>query len=228
MTTTTLRRLWRTAGALTFGWLVLMFAGSASQPQLLLTDPTDKVRDALVETDLTKAFGGGYVEFLGILLLLAAGTLYAALLRADGPVGQWLSSLTVGSIVGQVAATVAVGFPAGAAALYDGHHGASLETIRAVNDIRNFAFFLSGGLMAVFIASVAASVLVTRRLPGWVAATGIGVAVLELATIPAAGHGVFQIATLLSFVWVAALGVATLRQAGRTTVEPRERVTVGV
>jgi len=228
MTTTTLRRLWRTAGALTLGWLVLLFAGNAGQPQLLLDDPTAKVRDALVGSDMSRAFGGGYVEFLGFLALLAAGTLYAALLRADGPVGQWLSSLTVGSIVAQVASTAAVGFPAGAAALYGGHHGASVETIRTVNDIRNFAFFLSGGLMAVFIASLAASVLVTRRLPSWVAVTGIGVAALQLGTIPAANHGVFQLATLLSFAWVAALGVATLRQAGRTTAEPLDRVPVGV
>jgi hypothetical protein len=213
-TTTTHRRLWRTAGALTIGWIVLTFVGSANQPQVLLGDPASKVREQLVNADLTKAFGGGYVEFLATLLLLAAGTLYAALLRTDGPVGQWLSSLSVGSLVAHVAATMAVGFPAGAAALYDGQHGASIDTVTAVNDIRNFAFFLSGGLLALFVIGTCASVLVSRRLPRWVALSGLVVAALELGTIPAAGHGVFQLATLASFAWLVALGVAAFRQSG--------------
>jgi hypothetical protein len=224
MSTTTYRRLWRTAGGLTLGWLVLTFAGTAGQPQVLLGDPAAKVRDSIIGADMTKAFGGGYVEFLGVLALFVAGTLYAALLRADGPVGQWLSSLTVGSLVAHVASIAAVGFPAGAAALYDGHHGASIETVTTVNDIRNFAFFLSGGLLALFVIGIASSVLVTQRLPRWVAMSGFAVAALELCTIPAAAHGVFQLATMASFAWLLALGIAALRQAGR--VEAAHRVPV--
>jgi len=215
MSTTTYRRLWRTAGGLSLGWLVLTFAGNAGQPHVLLGDSADKVHDALVTSSMTRAFGGGYVEFLATLVLLAAGTLYATLLRSEGPVGQWLSTLTAGSMVAFTGSAIALGFPAGAAALYDGHHGASIDVITTVDDIRNFAFFLSGGLLAVFMISVAASVLVTKRLPRWVAVSGIAVAAFELATIPAAAHGIFQLATMLCFAWIVALSVAALRQSGR-------------
>ena len=47
------------------------------------------------------------------------------------------------------------GLAAGAAALYDGHHGAPLATITTVNDVRNFAFFLSIGVLGVFTLAVA-------------------------------------------------------------------------
>lgn len=207
------RRLWLTAGWLLVGYVVLTFAGVGFEHSLMLGDKPSAASAALVESSLTKNFAGGYLEYLGTLVYLVGGLLVARLLRGDSATGEWLSScIAAGAVVG-VAVTVAVGYPAGAAALYDGHHGAPLATVTAVNDIRNFAFFLSGGLSALFALGVAGAVVLTRRLPRWVAYSGAALAVLYLVTIPGAGRGVFNVATLLGFVWLAALGVVSLRQA---------------
>lgn len=135
--------------------------------------------------------------------------------RSSGPAQDWLSSCIAASAIVAVGVSVAVGFPAGAAAVYDGHHGTPLGTVTAINDIRNFAFFLTGGLDGLFALGVAAAALVTGQLPRWVAYSGIVVGVLYLAAIPAAGTGILNVVTLLGFVWLAALGVAALRRGSR-------------
>jgi len=87
--------------------------------------------------------------------------------------------------------------------------------VTTVNDVRNFAFFLSAGLSAVLALGVAASVLLTRRLPRGVAYSGLLVAVVYLAAIPAARTGAINLATLLGFGWLAAVAVTSLRQGRR-------------
>jgi hypothetical protein len=211
------RRLWAVAGSLLIGYIALSFAGVALQPTLMLGDGPGKVADAYVTSSMTKAFAGGYVELVATLLFLVGALLVARLLRGPGDLGEWLSScITAGATV-FVASTIAVGFPAGAAALYDGHHGAPIATVTAVNDIRNFAFFLSGGAQAVFVLGVAAAVWTTARLPRWVAYSGVVVGLLDVATIPAARSGLINVATLLGFVWILAVGVTALRASGRST-----------
>jgi hypothetical protein len=212
------RRLWITAGSLLLGYIGLTFAGVSQQPSLMLGDPASEAKDALAASSMTKAFAGGYVEFLATLAFLAGALLLAQLLRTRTVEGEWLASWISGSALAVTAVNLAVGFPAGAAAVYDAHHGAPLATVMAVNDIRNFAFFLSGGLMALFALGVAAAVLTTARLPRWVAYGGIVVGIAYLVTIPAAGSGALNVATLLGFVWVIALAVAALRQA-RTSAQ---------
>jgi hypothetical protein len=116
------------------------------------------------------------------------------------------------------AITIAVSFSAGAAALYNGHHGATLATATAINDIRNFGFFLSGGVAGVFALGVAGAARVTKALPRWVSYTGLVIGTLQIAAVPAARTGFINATTLLGFAWVVALGVAALRQSRRVEV----------
>lgn len=211
MTAATDRRLWATAGWLLIGYVVLTFAGVSLEHSLMLGDKPSVAAAALVHSPMARNFTGGYIEFLATLVYLVAVLLVARLLRGDGVTGEWLSSCVAGAAIAEVAVTLAVGFPAGAAALYNGHHGAPLATVTAVNDIRNFAFFLSGGLAGVTALGVAGAVLVTRRLPRWIAYSGIVVGVLDIASIPAARTGVINVATLLGFAWIVALGVTAMR-----------------
>ena len=209
------RRLWLTAGSLMIGYVVLTFAGIGFQHSLMLGDSASSASAALVHSSMAKNFAGGYVEYLSTLVFLIGALLIGRLLRGDGVLGEWLSSCIAAGATVYVAITVAVGFAAGAAALYDGHHGAALATVTTVNDIRNFAFFLSGGLMGVFTLAVAAAVRVTGRLPRWVAYSGAVVGVLYLVTIPAAGNGALNVSTMVGFVWLIALGIAALRESRR-------------
>lgn len=217
-TATAHRRLWRTAGALLIGYLVLTFAGVVFEHTLMLGDGRSEASDALVRSSMAKNFAGGYVELLATLLLLVGAQLLARLLRGESETSAWLSScISAGAIV-YAAVTIVGGFAAGAAALYDGHHGAALATAITVNDIRNFSFFLSGAALAVLAFGVVAASWVTGLLPRWVSYTGAVAAVLWVATIPAARTGVINIATLLGFAWILALAIAALRAPGRTVV----------
>ena len=95
----------------------------------MLGDKASKATSALVTSSMTKSFAGGYVELLAFLIFLAGATLLAQLLRSDDELGSWLSSLMTGSGVIYEAVTIATSLAAGAAAVYDGHHGASLATV---------------------------------------------------------------------------------------------------
>ena len=159
---------------------------------------------------------------LAFLLFLAGATLFAQLLRSDDEVGSWLSSLMTGSGVIYVAVTIATGFAAGAAALYDGHHGASLATVTTVNDIRNIGFVLSGAVIGVFMVSASVAGQRSGLLRRWLAYSGYIVGALSIAGVPAARTGFANLTTMLWFVWFVALGVTALRRARRAsaTAEP--------
>ncbi|MDQ1585011.1 MAG: hypothetical protein QOJ90_308 [Actinomycetota bacterium] len=223
MTPAANRRLWRVAGALLIAYVVLTFAGVSLEHSLMLGDSPSKAASALVHSSLTRNFTGGYVEYLATLVYLVGALLVARLLRGDGVVGDWLSSCIAAGAVVAVAITVAVGFAAGAAAMYDAHHGAPLTTVTTVNDIRNFAFFLTGGLSGIFALSVAGAIWLTRELPTWVAYSGAVVGILSIAAVAGAGIGLLNVSTMLAFLWIVALGVAALRHRGEPAADPPVR-----
>ena len=169
---------------------------------------------------------GGYVEYLGFLVFLVGALLLARLLRGTSEISGWLAACIGGTAVTYTAATIATGFAAGAAALYDGHHGAPLATITTVNDVRNFAFFLSIGVLGVFTLAVAGAVHATRTLPTWLAYTGYVVGLVSIAAVPAARVGGTDSANLLWLVWFLALGVAALR-GPRSVAAAVEAVSIG-
>jgi hypothetical protein len=221
----TQRRLWVTAGSLAIGYVVLTFIGVVFQYTLQLGQSQQEGAKQLVETSLTRNYVGGYIEYLAVLVLLVGMLLFARLLRGETETTGWLSSCMSGSMVANVAVTIAAGFAVGAAALYDAHHGASLSTATAVNDIRNFAFFLSGGLVGVFAIAAGAAGRLTGLLPRWFSYAGVAVGVISILAIPGARVGLMNVSTMLWFVWVVVLGVVALR-AGRGTqaVSPAQRV----
>jgi hypothetical protein len=221
------RRLWMTAGWLLIGYVVLTFVGIAFQQTLMLGDKPSNAAAVLLHSSMTKIFTGGYIEYLATLVYLVGALLIARLLRREGVAGEWLSSCIAGSALVGVAITIAVGFSAGAAAVYGGHHGASLATVTTVNDIRNFSFFLTGGLAGMFALAVSAAARLTGALPRWVSYGGTLVGVLYFATIPAARTGFMNYATLVGFVWMVGLGLAALRQSRRSVSETVPQAAAG-
>ncbi len=222
------RRLWQVAGALLLAHVVLVLGGVALESQLVLGDPQQSAVDALVSSSLSQNYAGGFVEYVGFLVLLCGGMLLTRLVRGDTEVSTWLASCAEGGLVAYVAITVVGGFAAGAAALYDGHHGAPLTVAVAVNDIRGFAFVLSGGLVTVIALGLAGAVRLTGALPRWVALSGYAVGVVSLAAIPGAGVGLQNVSTLLWLVWVLAVGVAALRRGRARDERPAHRTTLPV
>lgn len=220
----TQRRLWVTAGCLAIGYAVLTFVGVVFQYTLQLGQGQHEGVKQLVQTSLTRNYVGGYIEYLAGLVLLVGMLLFARLLRGESETTGWLSSCMSGAAITNVAVSVA-GAAAGAAALYGAHHGASLSAATTVNNVRNFAFFLSGGLAGVFMISAGAAGRVTGLLPRWVSYTGIAIGAFNILAVAGARIGLQNVSTILWFVWLIVLGVTALR-AGRGTqaVSPAPRV----
>ena len=219
-------RLWRIAGALLITYIVMAFAGFALQRSVVLGDSPENGRAALVDSSMAQTFTGGYVEYLGVLVFLVAAALLARLLRGAGPLADWLSSCITAAAVTFVSVTLATGLAAGAAALYHGHHSGSLQLITTVNDIRNFAFFLSIGVEGVLALAVAGAIVVTRALPRWLAWAGFAVGTLCIVGVAGAAWGVHDYVGMLWFVWLLALGVAALRGPRQPTADVPDRLAV--
>lgn len=211
--TATARRLWCATGWMLVAFLVLTLAGAALQPQLTLGASASEASKALVTSSLGTSLTGGFIELLATLVFVAAALLLTQLLGTEGVTSRWLSSCAAGSAVTYAAVTIGVGFAAGAAALYDGHHGAPLATVTAINDVRDIAYALSSAVVGAFTLAVAGAGLVTRLLPRWLVYTGFVVGVICIAGVPLARAGEPQI--LLWFAWLLATGVVALRHARR-------------
>ena len=207
----TTRRLWLTAGWSTIAFVVLTFAGIIPQKAVTLGDKPSHVRDALVTSSMTKMYAGYYIEFIAGLVFLVAMLLLARLLRGEGETTGWLSSCITGATIVYIAVSLATGGAAGAAAIYDGHHGASLATVTTVNDIRNIGYSLSGGVAGVLVLATSGAGLATRLLPRWFGYAGYVIGVVLIAAVPAVRAGAPQ--TMLWFLWLVVLGVVSLRRA---------------
>jgi len=202
------RRLWLTAGWLVLGYVVLTLVSAAFGPNATIGDTKSHVTKALVTSSMTTVFASGYVEFIAALVFLVGGLLIARLLRGSGDLDGWLASIITAAAIIYTAVEVAAG-GAGAAAVYNGHHGAPLAVITTVSDIRNVAFSLSGGVAGLLTLATAAAGRATRLLPRWLSYGGYVVGVVLIAAVPAAETGAPQV--LLWFLWLVALGVTALR-----------------
>jgi len=205
------RRLWITAGWLMIGYVVLTFVSAVFQSAVTVGDKPANVAKGLVTSSMSKTFTGGYIEMIAALVFLVVALLFARLLRPQGELGAWLGACMGAAAIVYVAVQAATGGAAGAAALYNGHHGAPLATITTVNDIRNFGFALSGALAGLFMLAASASIQVTRLLPRWFAYAGYVAGVVCIAAVPAVKSGAPQ--TLLWFLWLIVVGVLALRRS---------------
>jgi len=209
------RRLWVTAGWLIVGYVVLTFAGAAFAPNSTIGDTKSHVTSALVTSSMTKVFASGCIEFIAGLVFLVASLLIARLLRGSGELDGWLSSTISASAIVFTAVEVAAG-AAGAAAVYNGHHAAPLAIVTTVDDIRNVAFSLGGGVAGLLTLATAAAGRSTSLLPRWLSYTGYVVGIIMIAAVPAAKAGAPQV--LLWFAWLVAFAVAALRVPRRGTL----------
>ncbi len=225
---TTRRHLWMTAGWLAIAHIVMIFAGAIATNSLQLGDSPAAAADALVKSSMASSFAGGYLSYLGFLVFLVGGLLFAQLLRSDDIVPRWLSSCIAGSVVAYVAVTISTGFAAGAAAIYDGHHGVDLSTVTTVNDIRNLGFILCAGLVGIFAVSVGLAAKVTGELPRWVTVSGVLVGSFAILSVPGGRTAATSASTMLFFLWFVAVGVAALRHSHHELEQPVRATAVAV
>ena len=199
------RTAWRTAGALALAHVILVLAGISQQRSPRLGDDEAAVAAEYLDGDLARIMAGGFVEALGFALLLPVVAFLARAVGRRTETGRWAAQTASAAGALYVGVSLAPGLAAGAAALYAAQHGADLATVAAVNDVRNFAFFLSMLLLAVHAAGVSTAALTDQTLPSWLSWSGLAVAVVLVAAVPAAAVGAVDLATLVWMVWFLAL-----------------------
>jgi hypothetical protein len=226
--TTIPRRLWQIAGILAIAHVVLIPIGIALQGSPLLSDGRAGIVESYVNGDLTRTFTGGVLEAFGFLLLIPALVFLARAFGRRTEAGGWAAQTGLMCGLAYVAVTFAVGFPAGAAAMYGAQHGLDVDAAFALNNVRIFGYFLSLLLLGGSTLGIAISALADGVHRRWIGGFGVVTGVAVLASTPLAGIGQQDWGTLVWMVWFVGVGVLALRHREPAPVEsPREQVAIG-
>jgi hypothetical protein len=226
--TTIPRRLWQIAGVLAIAHVVLIPVGIALQASPLLSEGRQGIVESYVEGDLTRSFTGGVLESFAFLLMIPALVFLARAFGRRTETGAWAAQTGLMCGLAYVAVTFAVGFPAGAAAMYGAQHGLDVDAAFALNNLRIFGYFLSLLLLGGSTIGIAISSFADGVHRKWIGAFGLVTGVVLLASTPLAGIGQQDWGTLVWMVWFVGVGVLLLRHREPATAEtPREPVVIG-
>ena len=200
------------AGALGLVHVVLLIAGLAiSGGGALIEDGSAGIEAAYVDGNLTTIFGGWFVESVGFVLLVPVAVFLGRTLGHSTPVGRWAArsgTVLAGVYVG---ITLAVGFPAGAAAAYGVQNGLDVDAAAALNSMRVFAYLLSLLCLGAYVVCIAVSALADGFSPRFIGGLGLVTGACLVAAGPLAALALQDIPTLLYIVWWVGLCVILLR-----------------
>ena len=202
---------WRLAGGLALAHVVLMLAGLMLQQTPALREGVSGIDRSYAEGDLGRILTGGFIELLGFLCLPPVLVFLAFAVGRRTATGRWATAAAAGFGLCYVAVTVAAGLPPGAAALWGVQHGLDPATALVVNDIRNFAYFLSLPLLGGHALGLAVAAVADRRWTRWVGGGGVVTGVLLLAAPVGAVVGLQDYPTLVWLVWWVGVAVMLLR-----------------
>ncbi len=202
----------RTAGALGLAHVVLLIGGLAvSGGGALLEEGTAGIERAYRDGSLTAILTGWYVESVGFVLFVPVAVYLAGALGRTTEVGRWAARTGLVLACVYVAITLAVGFPAGAAAALGTKENLDVDSAAALNSMRVFAYLLSLLCLGAHVVCVAVSALadgVGRRFVGWL---GVVTGASLLLAAPLATFSLQDVPTLLYLVWWVGLCVLLLR-----------------
>lgn len=202
----------RAAGALGLTHVVLLIGGLVlSGGGALIEEGTAGVERAYVRGDLTPILTGWFIESVGFVLLVPVAVYLARNLGRSSEVGRWAahSGLVLAGVY--VTITLAVGFPAGAAAAYGVQQGLDVQAGAALNSLRVFAYLLSLLALGGHVLCVAVSALAdgfSRRFVGYL---GVLTGASLLAAAPLWAAALQDVPTLVYLVWWVGLCVLLLR-----------------
>ncbi len=203
----------RPAGVLGLVHVVLLVAGLAiSGGGALLEDGTAGIQAAYVDGNLTTILGGWFVESVGFVLLVPVTVFLGRFLGRSSALGRWSarSGMVLGGVY--VAITLAVGFPAGAAAAYGAQNGLDVDAAAALNSMRVFAYLLSLLCLGGYVVCVALSARADGFSPRFIGGFGLATGACLVAAGPLAAVALQDIPTLLYIVWWVGLCVILLRR----------------
>ena len=205
------RPLWQAAGALALAHVVLIPCGILLQNGPRFSEGVEGIQARYVDGDLTRTVAGGLLEAFGFLLLVAALVFVARHIGTRDERGRWAAQTGLACGLGYVAVTFAVGFPAGAVAMYGAQHGLDLDTAFAFNNLRVFSYFLSLMLLGGNVLGIAVAALSDRTHRGWLGGFGLVTGVSLLVAPALARWDLQDLPTLVWMVWFVGLAVLLLR-----------------
>jgi hypothetical protein len=204
---------WRVAGGLAIAHVVILFAAISQEVMVEQGTSVAVIQHKYGGASLTRVFGGGYVESLSILVLVPTLVFLAWAFSRRTAVGRWAAQTFLALGVTFVAATVAIGFAPGAAAMYWSQHGADPTTVAMVNDLRNYGYVLQVAVQAAMALALGIAALAEGFATKWVGWFGVALGVLGLAVTPFAPNTV----PMVWLVWWIGVGVCLIRNATTAT-----------
>lgn len=213
--------MWRLAGGLAIAHVVLLFAGFSQERSTHLGAGLADAQRAYAEGSLARSMVGGFVESFGFVLLLPVLVFLARAVGTRTEAARWASQTALVAGIAYVATTLAVGMPAGAAAMYGGHHGADLHTALMVIDIRNFSFFLSLMVLAAQAVGLGIAAYLDGFSRRWVGIGGIVIGAVLLVGVAFAGIGLQDYAATAWTVWWVGVAVQLIRKAPHAVADAR-------
>lgn len=165
-----LSALSRVAGGLGLAQVAVMFAAITQEVLVEHSTPLATLQHDYGTADIPRVFGFGYLEAVSFLLLAPAIVIVARLFGrgTEGTRAAAQTFLALG--VAFIAATLAIGFAPGAAAIYGVQHGADIHSVAMINDLRNYSYYLQvtiQGGMAVALGIAAILGRTWSRSVGW-------------------------------------------------------------
>lgn len=203
----------RTAGIVGLAHIALLIGGLViSGGGARIEEGTAGIERAYGDGNLTAIFAGWWLECVGFVLLVPMAVILAHALGRSTPVGRWAARSGLILAGAYVTITLAVGFPAGAAAALGFQQGLDVDAAAALNSMRVFAYILSLLCLGGYVICLAVSALAdsfSRRFTGFL---GLVTGVSLVAAGPLASVALQDIPTLLYLVWWIGLCVILLRQ----------------
>jgi hypothetical protein len=202
----------RVAGALGLAHVVLLVGGLVlSGGGALIEEGAAGVERAYVDGSLTTILTGWFLESVGFVLLVPVAVFLASCVGRSTPTGRWAARTGLVLAGTYVAITLAVGFPAGAAAAYGAQHGLDVGVAAALNSMRVFAYLLSLLCLGAYVVCLAIGALADGFSRRFVGGLGLVTGAAVMASGPLWTLGMQDLPTLLYLVWWVGLCVILLR-----------------
>lgn len=197
--------------------VVVTIAGLAlvAPAAAVLTSPAEDVVAFYSEDSAGRIYAGGFLESVGLLLLLPFIAMVAGRLRGPGFAGDLLAPTAIVTGSAYVLFSLAPGQAAGAAAVWLGHTGEAEPSILvALNGLRVFSYFFALLCLAAFLVCIGAGGTTTRRLPAWMAWSALAIGTALAAGVAVAHTGLHDAVSLLALGWIVAVSIGLLRRPG--------------
>jgi hypothetical protein len=208
-----MNRLWRLAGVLCLAYPVLLLAGYSQQRSPVFGASPSEIVSTYAAVPETKMYVGGYLATIAWLVLIAAVTLLARLVRGSGETAGWLAGLAQAGVVTAAAVTLGGAFASTGGAYYAARHGYAADIVASVNYASKFADLISIAALGLGILAIAGAGLASRALPRW--AAWLGVLVGALAVASGTSSALMNFTTLVLLAWFVVLAVVVMRGPAR-------------